>query len=149
MKTAILFYSRHHGNTKKLLDAITAADPGVDLVDVTTVGKTDLSGYDRIGIASGIHYSSFAKQANTFAAGNLPEGKPVFFIYTHGAPAGGFLKRIWTVTQSRHCKELGEYRCQGFDTFGPFKLVGGIAKGHPTKAEIDGVVKFYRELPDA
>ena len=54
MKTAILFYSKHHGNTKKLLDAIAAADPDVDLVDVTTAGKTNLSGYDRIGIASGI-----------------------------------------------------------------------------------------------
>ena len=148
MKTAILFYSKHHGNTKKLLDAIAAADSDVDLVDVTTAGKTDLSEYDRIGIASGIYYSSFAKQAITYAAENLPEGKPVFFIYTHGAPAGGFLKGIRAVTESRHCKELGEYRCQGFDTFGPFKLVGGIAKGHPTKAEIGGAVKFYRELPD-
>ena len=74
MKTVILFYSRHHGNTKKLLDAIAAADPDVDLVDVTTAGKTDLSGYDRIGIASGIYYSSFAKQVINFAEENLPEG---------------------------------------------------------------------------
>lgn len=148
MKTAILFYSKHHGNTKKLLDAIAAADPDVDLVDVTTDGETDLSEYDRIGIASGIYYSSFAKQVISFTAENLPEGKPVFFIYTHGAPVGGFLKGIRAVTGSKHCKELGEYRCQGFDTFGPFKLVGGIAKGHPTKAEIDGAVKFYRELPE-
>jgi flavodoxin len=147
-KTAILFYSRHHGNTKKLLDAIAAADPDVDLVDVTTAGKTDLSGYDRIGIASGIYYSSFAKQVLTFAKENLPEGKPVFFIYTHGAPAGSFLKGIRTVTESRQCKEIGAYRCQGFDTFGPFKLVGGIAKGHPTKEEIDSAVKFYRKLPE-
>ena len=122
MKTVILFYSRHHGNTKKLLDAIAAADPDVDLVDVTTAGKTDLSGYDRIGIASGIYYSSFAKQVLTFAKENLPEGKPVFFIYTHGAPAGSFLKGIRTVTESRQCKEIGAYRCQGFDTFGPFNI---------------------------
>ena len=104
MKTAILFYSKHHGNTKKLLDAIAAADPDVDLVDVTTAGKTNLSGYDRIGIASGIYYSSFAKQAIAYAAENLPEGKPVFFIYTHGAPAGGFLKGIRAVTESKRSK---------------------------------------------
>ena len=42
--------------------------------------------------------------------------------------------------------ELGEYHCQGFDTFGPFKLVGGIAKGHPTSQEIEGAVAFYRNL---
>ena len=42
--------------------------------------------------------------------------------------------------------ELGAYHCLGFDTFGPFKLVGGIAKGHPTEEEIAGATKFYREL---
>ena len=135
-------------NTKNFLDAIAAVDPEVDLVDVTPAEKTDLSGYDRIGFASGIYYSSFAKQVITFAAENLPEGKLVFFIYTHGVPAGGFLKGIRAVTQSKQCKELGEYRCQSFDTFSPFKLVGGIAKGHPTKAEIDGAVKFYWKLPE-
>ena len=148
MKTAILFYSKHHGNTKKLLDAIAAADPDVDLIDVRTAEKTDLSWYDRIGIASGIYYSNFAKQVISFASENLPDGKPVFFVYTHGAPVGGFLKGIRAVTDSKRSKELGKYHCLGFDTFGPFKLVGGIAKGHPTKTEIDGAVKFYRELPE-
>ena len=64
-------------NTKNFLDAIAAVDPEVDLVDVTPAEKTDLSGYDRIGFASGIYYSSFAKQVITFAAENLPEGKLV------------------------------------------------------------------------
>ena len=27
MKTIILYYSNHHGNTKKLVDAIQASDP--------------------------------------------------------------------------------------------------------------------------
>ena len=148
MKTGILYYSKHHGNTKKLLDAIKAADPDVDLIDVTAPETTDLSGYHRIGVASGIYYAGFAKQAISFSADHLPEGKPVFFIYTHGAPKGGFLKGIQEVTRQKHCKELGAYHCLGFDTFGPFKLVGGIAKGHPTKEEIDAAVKFYKELPE-
>lgn len=32
--------------------------------------------------------------------------------------------------------------CPGYDTFGPFKLVGGIKKGHPNEAEIDAAVNF-------
>ena len=148
MKTAILFYSKHHGNTKKLLDAIAATDSDVDLIDVTAAGKTDLSNYDRIGIASGIYYTNFAKQILSYASEHLPEGKPVFFIYTHGAPAGDFLKGIRAISGSKKCKEMGAYRCQGFDTFGPFKLVGGIAKGHPSQEEIDGAVKFYRGLSE-
>lgn len=146
MSTAIIYYSEHHGNTRKLLDAIAVADPDVELVDVTKETK-DLSGYDRIGIASGIYFSNFAKQVFSYAEEHLPEDKPVFFIYTHGAPKGDFLKGIREITKKKHCPELGEYRCQGFDTFGPFKLVGGIAKGHPTQDEIDGAVSFYQGLP--
>ena len=66
MKTAIVYYSKHHGNTKKLLDAI-AAENEVTLIDVTEQASADLSGYDRIGFASGIYYNSFAKQLLSFA----------------------------------------------------------------------------------
>ena len=145
MKTAILYYSEHHGNTKKLLDAI-AAKNDVDLIDVTKAGSADLAGYDRIGLASGVYYANFAKQLIAFAQEHLPEGKDVFYIYTHGAPKGDFLKGIRQVTEAKQCKEIGAYRCMGFDTFGPFKLVGGIAKGHPTEEETAGAVSFYGGL---
>ena len=118
----------------------------VTLIDVTEEPSTDLSGYDRIGLASGIYYSSFAKQILAFAEANLPEEKDVFYIYTHGAPTGNFLKGIRAIAEKKHCRELGEYRCQGFDTFGPFKLIGGIAKGHPTEDEIKNAVVFYQKL---
>ena len=65
MKTVIAYYSKHHGNTKKLLDAIAAAAE-IDLIDVTVTKRTDLSVYDRIGFASGIYYGAFAKQIQTF-----------------------------------------------------------------------------------
>ena len=145
MKTAILYYSTHHGNTKKLLDAI-AAENEVTLIDVTTAADQDLSGYDRIGLASGIYFSNFAQQIISYTERNLPVGKPVFFIYTHGAPKGGFLTGIRQVTQKKNCPELGAYHCKGFDTFGPFKAIGGIAKGHPTEAELRAAVEFYEGL---
>ena len=61
MSTAIIYYSNHHGNTKKLLDAI-ANEAEVTLIDVTKVNKKDLTEYDCIGLASGIYFGSFAKQ---------------------------------------------------------------------------------------
>ena len=48
MNTAIIYYSKHHGNTKKLLDGIKAVDPSVVLIDVTAGGAADLSSYDRM-----------------------------------------------------------------------------------------------------
>ncbi len=58
MKTAIVYYSKHHGNTKKLIDAIATVDSTVSLIDVTDNPDTDLSDYDRIGFASGIGSNS-------------------------------------------------------------------------------------------
>ena len=145
MKTAIVYYSQHHGNTKKLLDAI-AAQEEVTLIDVLAEKEADLSVFDRIGFASGIYFSSFAKQIIAFAKERLPEGKDVFYLYTHGAPSGDFLKAMRQIAESKHCREIGEYHCQGFDTFGPFKLVGGIAKGHPTEEELAAAVRFYQAL---
>ena len=145
MNTAIAYYSQHHGNTKKLLDAI-AAEYAVTLIDVTDQPDADLSSFDRIGFASGIYFSSFARQLLAFADAHLPEGRDVFYIYTHGAPVGGLLKGIRKIAGRKHCRELGTYHCLGFDTFGPFRLVGGVAKGHPTEEEIAGAVKFYQGL---
>lgn len=84
MKTAIVYYSKYHGNTKKLLDAI-AENNKVTLIDVTALPSVDLNGYDRIGFASGIYYSKFHKSVLKFASERLPKNKPVFFIYTYGA----------------------------------------------------------------
>ena len=145
MKTVIVYYSQHHGNTKKLLDAIAATE-NVTLIDVTAQPTADLSSYDRVGFASGIYYSSFAKQIVTFASEHLPENNNVFYIYTHGAPKGDFLKAMREIAGKKRCREIGAYHCQGYDTFGPFKLVGGIAKGHPSADEIAAAVRFYRAL---
>ena len=145
MKTAIVYYSEHHGNTKKLLDAI-AAKHDVTLISVTKQPETDLSGYDRIGLASGIYYSSFAKQLLAYAQKHLPENKDVFYIFTHGAPKGLFLTAVRQIAEQKKCRELGSYHCRGFDTFGPFRLVGGIAREHPTEAEIRGAAEFYLNL---
>ena len=51
MSTAIVYYSQHHGNTKKLLDAIKEYDPDIKLIDTTKTKVEDLSPYDRIGIS--------------------------------------------------------------------------------------------------
>lgn len=42
MKTAIIYYSRHHENTKQLLDAI-AGKHEVTLIDATQVQSFDLT----------------------------------------------------------------------------------------------------------
>lgn len=145
MKTAIIYYSKHHENTKKLLDAI-AAEHEVTLIDALQAQEFDLTDYDLIGFASGIYYSKFHKSVLQFAEKNLPNNKSVFFIYTYGGKKEGYTKAIEAAVSKKSAKVKGSFGCPGFNTFGPFKLVGGIAKGHPNNTDINDAVKFFDGL---
>ena len=148
MKTAIAYYSQHHGNTRKLVEAI-ASSFQVKLIDVTKEKTADLTEFDCIGFASGIYFSSFAKQVLSFAEKNLPENKDVFLMGTCGLKSPVvYFDAIRKIVKAKKCHELGAFLCLGFDTFGPFKVIGGIAKGHPNEKEIKGAVTFYERVKD-
>ena len=127
MKTAIVYYSAHHGNTKKLLDAIAKQDD-VTLIEAAKSQNTDLSQYDLIGFASGVYYGKFHDSVMQFAQNCLPQGKRVFLVYTCGTNRKSYTDAIEKIMDSKDAHMLGAYGCPGFDTFGPFKLIGGIAK---------------------
>ena len=130
MKTAVCYYSRHHGNTRKVLDAM-AREGELDLIDVTARQAVRLEGYDRIGFASGVYYGKFHPSVPAFARQYLPEGKPVFFLCTYGASRGKSLREMEAVAREKHCPVLGAFGCRGYDTFGPLKLVGASPRGTP------------------
>ncbi|MBO4897240.1 MAG: flavodoxin [Clostridia bacterium] len=144
MKTAIIYMSEHHGNTKKIVDAIAAKH------DVTTADilkdSINLEEYDLIGIASGIAYGKYYPQMLEFLEKNMPENKKVFFIHTAGSPRENQNAAAKAITDKRGEECLGTYFCKGFDTYGPFKLMGGIAKGHPDEKEISDAVAFFEEI---
>ncbi len=145
-RTAIVYYSAHHGNTKRLLDAIKQEDLSITLLDVTRTPFFDLKDYDRVGVASGIYYSDFAKEIYQFLENNLPEHKQVFAIYTAGILRKDYCRDIKIVTEHKKGIFLGEYGCKGYDTCGILKFVGGINMYHPTQEEILKAVKWYREI---
>jgi len=142
---AIVYYSKHHGNTKKLLDAIKELID-VKLINVAECKEADLSDYDIIGFASGIYYGKFSRDVIEFARNNLPGKKRVFLINTYGLKSKGYTKKIEKIIRDKSCQLLGTYGCRGFDTFGPFKLFGGIAKGHPDENDVNGAVEFFKEI---
>lgn len=145
MKTAIVYESTHQGNTKKLLDAI-AQKHEVALIDVTGTENISLEEYDVIGFASGVAFGKFYKKITEVAETKLPAGKKVFFIYSCGNNSKDFSKNIREIAERKNCVSLGTYGCKGYDTYGPFGLIGGINKNHPDEQEIADAVKFYEEL---
>lgn len=144
MKTAIVYESWHHGNTKKLCEAIQKE------YDVTLLNiKADdiaLEEYALIGIASGVAYGKFYQEIEQVIKEKMPAGKNVFLMYTCGKLGPDYAKSIRRTLALKNSNILGSYGCKGYDTFGPFKLIGGINKHHPTEAEIQGAVKFFGEL---
>ena len=145
MKTAICYYSRHHGNTLKVLEAM-AGEGDVDLLDVTIRKAVRLEEYDCIGFASGVYFGKFHDGVLAFARQYLPQGKPVFFVCTYGGGKGTSTTALAEIAGEKGCPVLGEFGCKGYDTFGPFKLVGGISKGHPDAGDLENARKFYREM---
>ena len=145
MKAVIVYASTHHGNTKKVVDAV-ANECEIEIVDATKVHEKDLREYDLIGFASGIFYSKFAAPVLNFASVNLPMNKDVFFIATAGNPMKSYFNSISDIVKDKHSNERGRFLCKGYDTYGPFKLVGGIQKGHPDEAELKEAVDFYKGI---
>ena len=141
MKTAICYYSRHHGNTLKLLEAMAEGRDDVELFDVTSRMAFDPECYDVIAFASGIYYGKFHQSVVEFAKNNLPQGKKVFFLSTYGGSNG--TRAIEETVKAKGARIVGSFGCKGYDTFGPFRLVGGIAKGHPDEADLKNARDFF------
>lgn len=116
------------------------------LINVLECNRYDLSEYDLIGFASGIYYSKFHKTVLKFAEENLPDNKKVFFIFTYGSAKDSYTKGIKDVVSRKGAEIAGQFCCQGFDSYGPFKLIGGIAKGHPDQTDLDNARAFYRSI---
>ena len=81
LSTAIVYHSSHHGNTKKLVDAI-AQGHDVTLIDASAQKRADLGRYELIGFASGIYGGSFHPDVLDFCPDSPPVGKRGFFLYT-------------------------------------------------------------------
>lgn len=57
------------------------------------------------------------------------------------------MRNPWLRSPERKtARVLGEFSCKGYDTFGSFKLIGGIAKGHPDTQDLENARKFYRKI---
>ena len=146
MKTAILYASVHHGNTKKVAEAM-AETLSADLFDLTKESDIDISGYDLIGLASGIYYFNMHKSIRKFAqaAAFRPEQK-VFLVCTCGAEGKDYTKSVRKILEDKQVEVLDGFRCRGFDTFGPLALFGGVAKGRPNAEDLDRAREYAKNL---
>ncbi len=158
MKTLIIYTSIHHGNTEKIAKAM-AEILDAKLIKPREVDIDSLSEYDLIGFGSGIY---FGKHHNNLLKyiDKLPnlKGKKVFIFSTSGVSnAGNFIHNIRHRVSHFHIPlreklvkkgfvTVGEFTCKGFDTVGPFKLIGGISKNRPNRKDLKKAIDFAEKL---
>jgi flavodoxin len=147
MKTLIIYQSIHHGNTEKVARKIGEV-LGADLKKPGEIKPEDLANYDLIGFGSGIYAWNFHRSILKFID-SLPEmsGKKAFIFFTHGSKAPeNYASSILKKLEEKHFSFVGQFDCQGWDTFGPLALFGGMGKGLPNEADLAGACKFAEGL---
>ncbi|WP_207735957.1 flavodoxin family protein [Eubacterium sp. 1001713B170207_170306_E7] len=146
MKIAICYVSIHHGNTKKVVEGIKHG-LDVDLFDVAKPGRLDLSDYELIGFASGVFYNNLHKNIEKcITETTFGENQSVFLMATCGVPYRDYTKGARALLKEKNVAVAGSFQCRGYDTFGPFGKIGGIAKKHPNDADIKRALDFVRSL---
>ncbi len=144
--TAIVYRSPHHGNTKRLLDAILKAHPEVTLIHAG-VDAFAPEAYDFIGFASGVYAGKLHRMVRKVLDDVAGDGRKAFVIYTCGDPKGEkFGGRFIKALREKGFDTRGYYWCLALDTFGPLKLIGGMNKGKPDEDDVRGAVAFYESL---
>lgn len=147
-RAAILYHSSHHHNTEQLLQAIARQYPLTLIPLPAAAPPPRLDDYDVIGFASGIYHGDV--HTDVYSAANeltsILDGKTVCLLLTSGSGNAKYGARLRALLEEQGAVFAGTYHCRGFDTFGPFKLIGGTAKGHPTADEVAGAVAFFGRI---
>lgn len=146
MKIAVVYNSVHHKNTLKVLNAMRE-EREMDLFTVAQAKDVDLSAYDVVGFASGIYMNKFDQSVLSFIGhASLKTGQKVFIVYTCGVPYRDYASKPRKILKEKNCMLLGTFCCRGFDTFGPFSKIGGIAKGHPSETDLRRAKYFICDI---
>jgi flavodoxin len=148
MKTIIICESVSHGNTLKVAKAMAGVfDAKVvkpEEFDVSAAGE-----YDLIGLGSGIYHGKHHKNILELAE-KLPHAeKSVFIFSTSGKGDISQHRKLASMVSGKGYSNAGEFTCKGWDTWGPFKLIGGINKGLPNEAMLAQARDFAQSIVDA
>jgi len=153
MRSLICYVSVHHGNTKKVAEAM-AQELGAECIPVKDLKAKDIAPCDLIGFGSGIYFSKHHKSLLD-AIDTLPPatGKKAFIFSTAGFPAGKFMfhSALKTKLTEKGFSIAGEFSCRGLDTYRIFGTFGGMNKGHPDENDLkkaqESVKGIAKNLP--
>lgn len=150
MKTLIVYVSIHHGNTKKVAEAM-AHILNADLLQVKQADAGVLEQYDLVGFGSGIYFGKHHKSLLDFVDGlPISRGKKAFIFSTSGLRKMRFVHNFDRPMRTRLSRKgfdiVGEFSCRGLDTYRATRLVGGVNKGRPNAEDLKQAEDFARTI---
>lgn len=146
MNSLIIYKSTEHKNTEKIALGINGILKG-KLVKAEEVNTDQFNMYHLIGFGSGIFYGKFHKSIlNLVEHFEKVENKKAFVFSTSGQGKENYNDSLKSILESKGFDVIGSFACKGFDTFGPFKIFGGIAKGRPNENDMKAAENFAAEL---
>lgn len=145
MKQCLIVYeSYHHGNTKKIAEAMAEVS-GAELCPLDELAGKDPGDYEIIGLGAGIAYGRHYKKLMQAAGEMKLDGKPVFVFSTSGTGNQKYNRTLAEQLAGAGAKVIGDFTCKGFDTM-VLKLFGGVSKGHPDAGELSAAKQFILEM---
>ncbi|QLE73176.1 flavodoxin [Streptomyces rectiverticillatus] len=149
MKALIVCVSVSHGNTKKIADAMSHV-LDAPVVDPEQVDMAELSTCDLVGFGSGVFSTAFHPRLRQFIE-SLPEGerRRAFVFATSGLPEARFrpfTRPLVRLLERKGFEVVNTFSCRAWDTWLPFRPVGGIRKGRPDAADLEAARTFAERL---
>lgn len=147
MKALIIYKSVHHGNTKKVAEAIAGtlgailAIPGE--VDINALGE-----YDVIGFGSGIFDGRYHQNMLALIDRMPSMNKKAFLFYTCGWETGDifykYTREIRDKLEEKGFTIVGTFSCPGWDTIPAVAWFGGIKKECPNEKDLEKAREFAK-----
>ncbi len=146
MKILAVVVSPHQGNTRKIAEAMAQA-ASMEITDIEHLPQYNLHDYDIVGFGSGIYFGKHDKKLMELVGKFCDEKAYTFVFSTSGAASfDKNNKPLVDLLESKNKVVLGSFGCKAFDKFGPFKLVGGINKGHPDNNDLENAKEFITDV---
>ncbi|MER8114345.1 flavodoxin family protein [Streptomyces sp. NPDC094031] len=150
MKTVIVCASVSHGNTRRVADSM-AETLDAKVVSPEQADPAELAAADLVGFGSGVFYSRLHPRLTDFAKA-LPAGRGRAFVFaTSGLPEiplMPFARPLVRLLEAKGFEVEGSFSCRAFDTWAPFKLLGGIHKQRPNAGDLAAARAFAGRLWD-
>jgi flavodoxin len=146
MKALIIYESFHHGNTKKVAEAM-AGELDAELAMPRELDIKGLNAYDLIGFGSGIYKGRFHRNIRSLIDNLPPMNKKVFLFYTCGMDLGSrYTNEVADKLVHKGFDVVGKFSCPGWDTIPAVAWFGGIKKGHPNARDLERARAFAKSL---